>query len=91
MQKQLNNFLEELRAQGKYGDLKERLLQDRHMESFQPALTRCNPEHAPRVIAADNKWARDLMVADILYRHLLFLALNYPGAEEGLKGIAVPE
>jgi PPK2 family polyphosphate:nucleotide phosphotransferase len=92
--KRLQSRIDEPEKRWKFnsGDLKERLLWDRYMEAFELALTRCNPDHAPwYVIPANNKWARDLIVADILYRHLLRLDMKYPQPEEGLDGIVIPD
>lgn len=68
------------------------MLWDKYMEAFEIALTRCNPVHAPwYVIPANIKWARDLIVAEILYHKMLELDLRYPEAEPGLENLIIPE
>lgn len=49
------------------GDWKERELWSQYQEAYEEALTRCSTEWAPwRIVPADQKWFRDLAVAEAL-------------------------
>jgi len=61
------------------GDLVDRALWDRFMETYSDILSRTSTDHAPwYVIPANTKWYRNLLVADILIRTLEALEMEYP-------------
>ncbi len=69
---QLEQFRERLEDPGKWwkfnpGDLDERKLWDKYMESFEIALNRCSTDYAPwYVVPSEHKWFRCLVVSQIL-------------------------
>ena len=74
------------------GDLKERAIWHKYMEAFEIALNRCNTEDAPwYVIPANKKWARDVIISQIVRDHLKKLPLKYPNPENGLEDIVIED
>jgi len=72
------------------GDLAERKRWDDYQAAFAEMLTRTSRSDAPwYVVPADNKWYRDLVVAEIMVQTLRGLDMSYPPAPEGLADIVV--
>ncbi len=72
------------------GDLKERKLWPDYMAAYTDALQKCSTQHAPwYIIPSDNKWYRNLVVANIIAETLQNINPHYPAPEEGLEGIIV--
>ena len=96
-QEQKQRMLERLERKSKHwkfnsGDLKERAIWHKYMEAFDIALNRCNTEEAPwYVIPANKKWARDVIISQIIRDHLKALPLQYPAGEEGLEDIVIED
>jgi PPK2 family polyphosphate:nucleotide phosphotransferase len=96
-EEQKERFLERLENKEKHwkfstGDLKERARWDDYMTAFEIALNRCSTFFAPwYVIPANHKWARDVMIAQIVVETLEKLDLKYPDPEEGLENITIPD
>lgn len=98
---QKQRFLEREQDPSKYwklaaGDWRERELWDRYREAYQDALGRCAAPHAPWIIVpADQKWYRNLVVAEALaealrpYRDDWLARLEAVGrkAKEELAGV----
>jgi PPK2 family polyphosphate:nucleotide phosphotransferase len=69
-------------------DLKEREYWDDYMDAYQDMLQKCSKKHAPwYVIPANNKWFRNLAVAQILCDTLDGMDLKFPKPVADLKGI----
>ncbi len=81
---QLEQFKERLREPEKNwkfnpGDLEERKLWDKYMESFEIALSKCSTDNCPwYVVPSENKWHRCLIVARILEEALDSIDPQYP-------------
>ena len=61
------------------GDLKERALWDRYMESYEIALRRCSTSYAPwYVVPAENRWFRDVVISQLLVDTLEAMNPQYP-------------
>jgi PPK2 family polyphosphate:nucleotide phosphotransferase len=61
------------------GDLKERTFWGRYQKAYESLLTHCSTKHAPwYAIPANNKWYRNLAVADILVDAIAGLGCVYP-------------
>lgn len=61
------------------GDVKERKLWGRYRKAYEELLTRCSTKHAPwYVIPANQKWYRNLAVAELLVRAIERLGCRYP-------------
>jgi PPK2 family polyphosphate:nucleotide phosphotransferase len=94
---QKQRLLERLERKSKHwkfnsGDLKERAIWHRYMEAFEIALNRCNTEDAPwYVVPANKKWARDVIISQIVRDHLKALPLQYPESEAGLDDIVIED
>jgi PPK2 family polyphosphate:nucleotide phosphotransferase len=72
------------------GDLKERKLWDRYMESFEDALSKTSTEYAPwYIIPANRKWYRNLIISRIIIDTLEGLDMKYPEPEDDLSGVAI--
>jgi len=72
------------------GDLKERALWPDYMAAYTDALQKCSTEYAPwYIIPSDNKWYRNLVVAQIITETLQNINPQYPEPEEGLDGIQI--
>jgi PPK2 family polyphosphate:nucleotide phosphotransferase len=83
---QRKRLLERLDEPGKRwkfdpGDLDDRDAWDAYTEAYQEAMTRCSTPEAPwYVVPADDKKARDLLIAHTLVRELRALDLRVPEA-----------
>ena len=81
---QLERFRNRLNRPDKWwkfnpGDLKERALWPKYMDSFEQALTRCSTDYAPwYVVPAEKKWFRCLVVSQILRNVLEEIDPQYP-------------
>jgi PPK2 family polyphosphate:nucleotide phosphotransferase len=72
------------------GDLAERALWDDYMEAFEAAFERCSTEEAPwYIVPANKKWARNVVISDVILKTLKKLDLQYPEPEEGLDNIVI--
>ncbi len=70
------------------GDLAERKLWDDYMLAYEEMLSRCSTEVAPwYVIPANQKWFRNLAVADIVADTLDELKPRYPRRPDDLTGV----
>ena len=68
------------------GDLEERQRWDDYQAAFQDALVECSTPWAPwYAIPADQKWYRNLQVAQVVRKKLEALDLSYPRPEPGLE------
>ncbi len=79
--KRLHARLEDPTKQWKFsvGDVHERKLWPRYMAAYEELLSRCSTAHAPwYVVPANNKWYRNLVVADAVRDTLEKLACRYP-------------
>lgn len=73
-----------------HGDLAERKLWDAYQSAYEDALEKCNTPHAPwRVIPADRKWYRNLVISELMKDTLEELDPKFPPCEEGLDAITV--
>ncbi len=69
------------------GDLAERRRWDDYQAAFQDALNQCSTPWAPwYAIPADQKWYRNLQVAQVVRKALESLDLQYPSPEPALAG-----
>jgi PPK2 family polyphosphate:nucleotide phosphotransferase len=67
-------------------DLEERRRWDEYQAAFQDAMNECSTPWAPwYAIPADQKWYRNLQVAEIVRKKLESLDLRYPEPEPGLE------
>ena len=72
------------------GDLAERKRWDDYQAAFTDMLNSTSTSEAPwYVIPADNKWYRDLVVAEIMVQTLRGLDMTFPPAPPNLAGIVV--
>ncbi len=72
------------------GDLVERKLWDAYADAYEDALSRCSTERAPwYVVPANNKWFRNLAVAEIVADVIEDLDPQYPEPAEDLSAIRV--
>ncbi|MGL4609947.1 MAG: polyphosphate kinase 2 family protein [Trueperaceae bacterium] len=61
------------------GDLPERANWPTYMKAFEAVFEKCSSKEAPwYVVPANNKWYRDVIVADILLNALEAMKLKYP-------------
>jgi len=61
------------------GDLEDRKLWDKFADAYETMLDRCSTEHAPwRVIPADKKWRRNVLIAAIVRGTLEDMNPQYP-------------
>lgn len=83
-EEQLKRFKERLEDPTKQwkiseADYKERKCWDDYMAAYEDALSHCSTEHAPWfVIPGDQKWFRNLAVAQIVVEHLEEMKMTYP-------------
>ena len=71
-----------------HADYSERPYWDAYTEAFQDALSKCSTEVAPWfIIPANRKWARNLMIADIVAESLRGLDMRYPEPEVDMEEI----
>ncbi|MEM8557963.1 MAG: polyphosphate kinase 2 family protein [Bacteroidota bacterium] len=84
---QLERFRRRLRKPSKHwkfnpGDLKTRARWDDYMAAFEDALRRCSTEHAPwYVIPAEERWFRNLAIAQLVRETLERMGPQYPPPE----------
>ena len=72
------------------GDIEERKLWDDYQLAYQAALERCNTEFAPwHVIPSDKKWARNLIVSEVLRATMEGLDPQFPPPEADYSGVSV--
>ena len=72
------------------GDLEERKFWDDYQAAYTDMLAKTSTKDAPWfVIPANNKWYRDLVVAEIMVATLEGLNLTYPANAEGLEDILI--
>ena len=72
------------------GDLDDRALWPQFMEAYSDVFSKTSSESAPwYVVPADDKWQRDLIVADILIKTLKALDMKYPSVEFDPKAITI--
>jgi PPK2 family polyphosphate:nucleotide phosphotransferase len=72
------------------GDLVERKLWDAYADAYEDALSRCSTERAPwYVVPANNKWFRNLAVAEIVGDVIEDLEPQYPQPTEDLSAIRI--
>jgi PPK2 family polyphosphate:nucleotide phosphotransferase len=72
------------------GDLPVRAQWDDYMDAYEDALSATSTEHAPwHVIPANNKLARNLMVAKLLISTLERLKMRYPDPAPGITDIEI--
>lgn len=61
------------------GDLEDRALWDDYTAAYETMLARCSTEHAPwRVVPADKKWRRNVIIASVVRRTLEAMDPQYP-------------
>jgi polyphosphate kinase 2 (PPK2 family) len=71
-------------------DLKERKRWDDYQEAYEDALNECSTPWAPwRIVPADNKWARDVLVARAMVEALESLDLRFPKSKLDLSKIVI--
>lgn len=74
----------------KTGDLVERKLWDGYMAAYEDTLSRCSTAIAPwYIVPANNKWFRDLAVAEIVGDVIEDLDPQYPQPSEDLSAIRI--
>jgi len=72
------------------GDLEERKFWDDYQAAYVDMLAKTSTKDAPWfVIPADNKWYRDLVVAEIMVATLEGLNLSYPAIADGLENVVI--
>ncbi|MBO1020690.1 polyphosphate kinase 2 family protein [Methylobacterium sp. SD274] len=73
-------------------DLVERQSWDAYQSAFTDALSRCSTPHAPwRVVPANRKWYRNLLVARTIANTLEAMDPRYPDAQPGIAELTVPD
>ncbi len=90
--RRLEKRLREPRSHWKFhmGDLRARARWRDYEIAYEEALSRCSTEAAPwYVVPADHKWYRNLVVSEILLKHLSALQLEWPPLEPEAKGIVI--
>ena len=74
------------------GDLETRAKWADYQAAYTDALARCSTADAPWfVIPADNKWYRDLAVAEILAETARAMDPHWPDPEDDVSEIVIPE
>ena len=72
-------------------DLKERRRWGAYMQAYDDMLERCAAEHAPwYIVPAENRWFRNLLVAEVLVRTLQSLKMRLPKPDFDPKQIVIP-
>jgi len=72
------------------GDLPERARWDDYMQAFEAAFERCSTEEAPwYIVPANKKWARNVVVSDVILKTLKGLDLQYPAPADNLDNIVI--
>lgn len=73
-------------------DLVERRSWDAYQEAFADAIGLCSTPYAPwRVVPANRKWFRNLVIARTVADTLEAMDPRFPDAQEGIAGLTVPE
>lgn len=73
-------------------DLVERRSWDAYQTAFGDALGLCSTPYAPwRVVPANRKWFRNLVIARTIADTLEAMDPHYPDAQEGIAGLTVPD
>jgi PPK2 family polyphosphate:nucleotide phosphotransferase len=90
LQKRLDN--PEKQWKWSSGDLETRAKWADYQAAYTDALARCSTADAPWfVIPADNKWYRDLAVAEILAETARAMDPQWPEPADDVSGIVIPE
>ena len=72
------------------GDLKERQLWDAYIDAYEDVLSRTSQEGAPWYIVPSNqKWYRNLVIANVLVETLEKLKMSYPVPTEDLSKVII--
>ena len=72
------------------GDIEERKLWDDYQLAYQAALEQCNTEYAPwHIIPSDKKWARNLIVSEVLRATMEGLSPQFPSPKSDYTGLSV--
>jgi len=72
------------------GDLKTRKRWDEYMEAYEDAINACSPAHCRwHIVAANNKWYRDFVIARRVVGALEELKMDWPRPKEDLSKIRV--
>ena len=71
-------------------DLRKREQWDDYQRAFEDMLNNCTTEHAPwHVIPADQKWYRNVVVADAIVDALEDLNPQFPPVEDGIDNVVI--
>jgi polyphosphate kinase 2 (PPK2 family) len=90
LQERLDN--REKRWKFNVGDLKERALWDRYQEAYEDVLSQTSTEWAPwYLVPANDKWYRNLVIADIIVDTMTCLRMQCPEPKEDLDGIVIKD
>jgi len=69
-------------------DYSERALWPKYVEAYEEALSRTSTEHAPwRIVPADHKWYRNLVISDIVAHTMENMGLNLPPSRVDIADI----
>lgn len=72
------------------GDLKERALWGDYQRAYEAVINACATEYAPwHIVSADRKWARNLVMLDVVVRALERMKPVYPPASFDPKTIVI--
>ena len=73
-------------------DVRERVHWDEYMRAYDDCFRHCSTPHAPwRVVPANRKWYRNLVVARTIADTLEAMAPQYPPPEPALEQVRVPD
>ena len=73
-----------------HDDLKKRQLWDDYEAAHEEMLNQCTTKHAPwYVIPADQKWYRNLAIAQVLVDTLQRMDPRYPEADAGISDVVI--
>jgi PPK2 family polyphosphate:nucleotide phosphotransferase len=71
-------------------DVEERHFWDDYQKAYEDALENCSTKHAPwRIVPANHKWYRNLVVAETIVKALRDLDMKYPDASVDLSRIVI--
>jgi PPK2 family polyphosphate:nucleotide phosphotransferase len=71
-------------------DVEERRFWDDYQKAYEDALEKCSTKHAPwRIVPANHKWYRNLVVAETIVKTLRELDMKYPDATVDLSHIVI--
>lgn len=74
------------------GDLPVRERWHDYMQAYETLLERCNTDYAPwHIVAANDKWYRDLVVARTVVKALEDMNPRFPAPEAGLDKVKIPD